>query len=519
MQEHDGTTPPPYDVLIVGMGPVGAMAAIAAGRAGLRTCVVEQAADVYPLPRAVHFDAEIMRLFQRAGLAPAVEPIIGQYRGGVHLGADGEPIRDFRVPAERGPLGWYPHNTFLQPRLERVLRTAVADLDRVDVRLGWTAEKIRQDDDGVDVTGRTAAGVAEALRARWVIACDGASSTVRKQVGIRLTDYDFNEPWIIIDAVVADPDRLPDYSVMWCDPARPGTYVPLPGSHRRWEFMLLDGETAETMGAPEKIAELVARSVDIADVELVRSAVYRFHGLIAERWRAGRVFLAGDAAHQTPPFYGQGMCHGIRDVTNLVWKLELAERDPRFLGLLDTYGLERHPHVRTVIDASVENGRYICVLDPEEARLRDERLRARAAAGKDVRSFRSVIPGLVAGLVQPDGEGTEAGQLMPQPTVKGPDGAELLLDEVLGDGFALLTLDGPRAADDVEWFTDVLDGRVVGVDETVDATGELRDYLAANAATAVLVRPDRYVYGFARGPATADDLLAELRDHIASYQR
>ena len=520
MQEHECPTHPTYDVLVVGMGPVGAMAAIAAGRAGLRTCVVEQATEVYPLPRAVHFDAEIMRLFQRAGLAPAIEPIIGQYRGGVHLGADGEPIRDFRVPAERGPLGWYPHNMFIQPQLEKVLRAAVKSLDNVEVRLGWAVEQVRQDADGVDVTGRVAGGGAEVLRARWVIACDGASSTIRKQVGITLLDYDFDEPWIVIDAVVADPRHLPDHSVMWCDPARPGTYIPLPGRHRRWEFMLLAGETAEAVSAPENIAALIKRSVDIEEVELVRSAVYRFHGLIAQRWRDGRIFLAGDAAHQTPPFYGQGMCHGIRDVTNLIWKLELAERDSAFLGILETYGLERHPHVRSIIDASVENGRYICILDPERARLRDEQLRARAAAGKDVRSFRSVVPGLVTGLVQGSdvGDDSEVGQLMIQPAVKGSDGAELLLDELLGAGFALLTLTAPNASDELDWFTRILAGRVVLVDENIDATGELRHYLAANTAVAVLVRPDRYVYGFAREAGTADGLLAELREHILSHQ-
>jgi 3-(3-hydroxy-phenyl)propionate hydroxylase len=504
-----------YDVIVVGMGPVGSAAAIFAGRAGLRVCALDKSADVYPLPRATHFDAEIMRLFQRAGLTEAITPLVRTYDGGVHLGVDGEPIRDFRVPAEPGPLGWYPHYTFLQPELDQVLRDKAAAVPGVACRLGTEVTGVR-DMGGevavdVDVDGRT-----ETLRARYMIACDGASSPVRKRLGIRLENHGFDERWIIVDVRVQRPEALPDYSVMWCDPSRPATYIPQPGRSRRWEFMLLDGESAEEMTRRENIERLLKPSVDPVGVEIVRSAVYHFHGLIAESWRSGRVFLAGDAVHQTPPFYGQGMCHGIRDVSNLAWKLALAVRDPRFEPALNSYAVERRPHVKSIIDASVENGRYICILDPHEARERDRRLRERLAAGTDVRSFRSVIPGLTAGVLSP-AETTERGQLMIQPAVKSADGRDVLLDDQLGSGLAVLVNGHVPPSERTTWFTDVLGGRIVRVvadpaadGEIADLTGALTAWFTAAGAAAVLVRPDGYVFGTAPSLDGTDQLIADL---------
>jgi 3-(3-hydroxy-phenyl)propionate hydroxylase len=511
-----------YDIFIAGMGPVGAAAAIFAGRAGLRTCVVDKSVDVYPLPRATHFDAEIMRLFQRAGLTETLAPVVTTYNGGLHLGADGEPIRDFRVPATRNSLGWFPHYTFLQPRLDSTLRAAASGLDGVDCRLGVEVVDLQQDADAVTATLRKSDGSLETVRARYAIACDGAASPVRKSLGISLLDYNFEEPWIIVDTVVSDPTALPDYSVMYCDPARPATYIPQPGNNRRWEFMLLDGETAEVMESVGSIHQLLKPHVDVEKVEIVRSAVYRFHGLITSSWRAGRIFLAGDAAHQTPPFYGQGMCHGVRDVANLMWKLELVLREPHFTNLLDTYATERHPHVKSIIDASVENGRYICILDPEEAHARDERLRARTAAGEDVRSFRSVIPGIVEGVLSPIAHSAR-GQLMIQPEVLTPAGNTVLLDEILGAGFALVTIDPLIDSHDLGWFRGELDGRVVRVGahtdlgdraDAHDPNGVLDAWFVENGVSSALIRPDRYLFGVADGVEATSRMLTDLRQAL-----
>jgi 3-(3-hydroxy-phenyl)propionate hydroxylase len=516
-------SPDIYDVLIVGMGPVGASAAIFAGRTGLRTCVVDKSMEVFPLPRATHFDAEIMRLFQRAGLVKIVEPLVSTYNGGLHLGADGEPIRDFRVPAARNALGWFPHYTFLQPQLDQALRDAAARIDGVDRKLGAEVVDVAQDRDLVTATLQDKAGSTSIVKARYAIACDGAASPIRKSLEIPLIDYGFEEPWIIVDVVVEDPSELADHSIMYCDPARPATYIPQPGKNRRWEFMLLEGERAEAMESRESINRLLKPHVNTEKLQIVRSAVYRFHGLITSSWRSRRIFLAGDAAHQTPPFYGQGMCHGIRDVANLVWKLELALRSSTFEGILDSYATERHPHVKAIIDASVENGRYICILDPHKARERDQQLRARAAAGNDVTSFRSVIPGLADGIVSRSSH-PQRGELMIQPVVT-MDGQPALLDAALGAGFALVTTRHPADSSDLRWFRWELRGNVVLVDGQIydryhasptvqDHSGTLRNWLKENDAAAVIVRPDRYLFGIANKDVSISGLLADLHAQL-----
>ena len=519
-------SPDIYDVLIVGMGPVGASAAIFAGRAGLRTCVVDKSVEVFPLPRATHFDAEIMRLFQRADLVKVVEPLVSTYNGGLHLGADGEPIRDFRVPAARNALGWFPHYTFLQPQLDQALRDAAARIDGVDCTLGAEVTGVVQDRELVTATLRDETGSTSIVRARYVIACDGAASPIRKSLEIPLIDYGFEEPWIIVDVIVDDAGELADHSIMYCDPARPATYIPQPGKNRRWEFMLLEGETAEAMETEESIHRLLKPHVNIEKLQIIRRAVYRFHGLITSSWRSARIFLAGDAAHQTPPFYGQGMCHGIRDVANLIWKLELALGGSQFDGILDTYALERHPHVKAIVDASVENGRYICILDPEKARQRDHQLRERAAAGKDVTSFRSVIPGLASGVVASRSH-PQRGEPMIQPVVT-VDGESSLLDEALGPGFALVSTHHPADGRDLRWFRRDLRGHVVLADDqdfdryancpmVQDHSGTLRKWFDDNDAVAVIVRPDRYIFGVADKNTSVSDLLGDLRKQLTDH--
>lgn len=366
------------DVIVVGAGPVGSMAALLADRLGLSVVLVDASTEVYPKPRAIHFDADIMRIFQFAGLADELEPRVRATSGALHLGEDGEPIRDFRVVATEGDLGWKPHYMFYQPEVDRMLRRRAEDAPGIHTAFGWSCRSIAELDDHVVVELGNESGEVRIERARYVIAADGSTSTIRKSLGIELTDYGFDEPWIVIDAD-ADSDELgPDYSIMYCDPQRPATYVPGPRTHRRWEFMVLPGEDSSTLAEPEVALSLIRQVTpwyDDGRLIISRAAVYRFHALVADRWRQGRILLAGDAAHQTPPFYGQGMCHGMRDVRNLAWKLRAVLRDGVPDELLDSYQVEREPHVRAIIEQSVANGRYICVLDVDEAKVRDARMR------------------------------------------------------------------------------------------------------------------------------------------------
>jgi 3-(3-hydroxy-phenyl)propionate hydroxylase len=420
-QAAPGVSAMTYDVAIVGCGPVGALAANLLGRAGLSVLVLEQEAAPHPLPRAVHLDHEMMRLFQNAGLIERLAPLMRETEGHLHIGADGGVIRYLGTAGRAKRFGWANDYFFYQPELEAELRVGPGGLSEGRTAAGRATGRFgsgrrRRDPDSWPMAGQA--------RARYVIACDGARSAVRKSLDVKLDDLDFEEPWLVVDAEVDGPivfpafDGVPDganlqqLSVMLCDPRRPATIVPGRGNHRRWEFMLLPGEDDQAMMRPEAVEALIAPWVAGRTYRLVRAATYRFHGLVAERWQVGRVFLAGDAAHQTPPFFGQGMCHGLRDVSNLAWKLALVLDDRAGPGLLDTYQPERDPHVRAVIGAAVGAGRYICQLDPALAAQRDADLRAAMAAAKPGATAADLIPRYQAGVVRPEG-----GERFIQPTV------------------------------------------------------------------------------------------------------
>jgi 3-(3-hydroxy-phenyl)propionate hydroxylase len=491
-----------YDVAIVGCGPVGALAACLLGRAGLRTVVLEREATPHPLPRAVHLDHEMMRIFQAAGVVDRVLPHMRDTDGHLHIGADHGVIRYMGTVGQPRPFGWSNDYFFYQPELEAFLREEFTALPGVELRNGVEVESLVQDGEGVTLQVMQG-GQSGAVRAHWVVGCDGARSTVRKLLGVRLDDLDFDEPWLVVDVEADGPVRFPSLagvpagadlqrlSVMMCDPVRPATIVPGRGNHRRWEFMLLPGEDDEAMMQPDVVSRLVGPWLEGVPHRIVRAATYRFHGLIAERWQVGRVFLAGDAAHQTPPFFGQGMCHGMRDVANLAWKLQLVASGAAPAGLLETYQDERDPHVRAVISAAVAAGRYICLLDPALAAARDLDLRARMKLAQPTTAA-DLIPAIGSGIVAAGTAG--AGERFIQPRMAGE-----LLDAVTGGGWRLLVTDAAllqRARARCASRSPGVPLRCIDVSTLADG-GALQDWLQARAARAVLVRPDFYVFGTA----------------------
>ena len=509
-----------YAVAIVGCGPVGALAANLLGAAGLRTIVIEQERELHPLPRAVHVDHEMMRLFQAAGVADEVARDMRETEGHLHIGADGGVIRYLGTTGRPRPFGWANDYFFFQPELEAHLRTGFARHASVELCLGARVESVSQDADGVSVS---LSGAHERISARWLLGCDGSRSMVRKSLGIPLRDLEFEEPWLVVDAEVDGPLKfaalsgvpphadLQKLSVMMCDPKRPATVVPGRGNHRRWEFMLVPGDVEQEMTRPERVAELIAPWVEGVGHRVVRAAIYRFHGLLAERWQEGRVFLAGDAAHQTPPFFGQGMCHGLRDVANLSWKIALVESGRAPPDLLSTYQQEREPHVRRVITAAVEAGRYICVLDPQAAAARDARIRSQPPAQS---TAADLIPALSAGIVAIDTPG--AGERFIQPRLRTPTGTRLL-DEVTGSSWRLFVRDSAAAIrhrQDVATWVPYLAVDVVDVSELVDE-GHLATWFATRSVQAALVRPDFYVFGTARGEGAVADLLRRLHASLS----
>ena len=495
-------------MLVVGLGPVGAVAANLAGAAGLRTIVLDRDLQPYVKPRAIVFDAEIMRVFASIGLAEAVAGVTRPLGGSVYLGADLKPIRTFRSPGPAHAGASHPSNLFYQPQLEAILRDGLTRFPSVDVRLGQEVQSVRQEG-GVCVAaaaGRN--GETLEIEAPIVLACDGASSTVRKVLGIALDDIGFEERWLVVDTFMRGPMRWPDthqipdevrdgrYSLMVCDPARPATLIPGVGEHRRWEYMLRPQETDEEVTDARWLRREIAAWVDPGDVEIVRSAVYRFRGLVAHRWREGGVFLMGDAAHQTPPFFGQGMCHGIRDAAQLFWKLGLVRAGAASDALLDSYQVEREPHVRAIVNASVAAGAAVCKTDPEEAHARDEEFRAIevARAGAAV-AMTDVVPPIRAGIIDP----VTGGGRLPEFVVHDTAGALRRLDDLLGGRFAIVSgraSEGGAPILPAAW--DRLGGRRIEVGSHGawrDVDGRFDTWLRSVGAAAAIVRPDRYVYG------------------------
>jgi 3-(3-hydroxy-phenyl)propionate hydroxylase len=337
-----------YDVIVVGFGPSGAVAAALLGQAGVRALVVDRSAEVYPKPRAIALDHEIMRVFQNLGLQDAVAPHCEPFTPSEYYGVDGQLIKRLATVAPPYPLGHTPSMVFTQPPVEAALRAHVQSHPLVEVALGQRFTGLEQDDDGVTVHLEGDDGQHTRVRARYVIGCDGASSAVREAVGIELEDLQFDEPWLVVDVQVNERGlaKLPATSVQYCEPARPCTYVIGPGNHRRWEISLLPGEDPAYMASEEGAWSVLRRWIGPEDATLWRQASYRFHALVAREWRSSRVFIAGDAAHQQPPFLGQGMCQGVRDAANLAWKLAAVLGGEANDALLDTYAEERREHVR-----------------------------------------------------------------------------------------------------------------------------------------------------------------------------
>jgi 3-(3-hydroxy-phenyl)propionate hydroxylase len=498
-----------YDCIVVGAGPTGAVLAALLGARGHRVLVLERDADIYPLPRAVHMDHEIVRVLQEIEVLDRLAPhtsTIDTYR---FQNAAGDVLLEIGGGDRLAPSGFVASTMFVQPELEALLRDRLESLATVDARFGAVVTDIAVDGD-VTVTYQEQARAIRAT-ARYLIGCDGAASFVRRWLGGSIEDLGFDEPWVVVDMRVKGRLPLPENTAyQFCDPRRPTTCVPAGPGRRRWEFMLLPGEPREAMGQWENVWPLLEPWGGRDALEPVRLAVYRFHALVVERWRAGPVLLAGDAAHQTPPFMGQGLCSGVRDAANLAWKLSRVLRGRAAETVLDSYQAERAPHFRHVVETSVAMGRIVCELDPARAAARDAAMiGARRDGGRGLGAPQGgqVAP-LTTGLIRVRDVG--AGWLFPQPTGQ-LGGRSGRMDEVAGHGVRLV-VDAPSllphtgALSAAEVRPVVLDAS--GFDESGPPSA--RAWLAERGAHAALVRPDHYVFGTASDTAGTAQLLADF---------
>lgn len=508
-----------FPVIIIGAGPTGLVLAHLLVRAGIRTLVLERLASTVTEARAVTIDDESLRTLQATGMLDTVLPNITQGYGVTYYSWRNQVFAQIDPPAR--DYGYLKRNAFRQQVLVRQLAEGLAHHPHAEIRFEHDVLSFAQDDDGVTLT--VAQGTQQhTLRCAWLVACDGGRSPTRERLGISLEGNTYGERWLIADLLNRQTGHR--HTRTYCDPARPAIRLPGPDGTVRYEFMLHDGEDPDAMLDETRVRDWIRqREPSDATLPFARKVVYTFHARVAQRWRDRRVFLAGDAAHLTPPFAGQGMNSGLRDAANLAWKLAAVVQGQLPDSLLTTYEQERKPHAWALIRMAQRIGWYMQPKTTWGAALTQGALRLACLipAARDYilhlkfkpkPRFRQgyFLPASSAELAVPPG------QLWPQPLVELPGGRRLLLDDCLGDGFAVLYRAGttPPAAPNgiaarqvavVARADDFLPQQIPSelpngtpprtlVRDCDNILGPLLDAAGANA---VILRPDRYVYAYA----------------------
>ena len=512
------------DVAIVGAGPTGLTLANILGQMGVATILVERNQDTVREPRAVSIDDETLRTMQGIGLIDAVLVDVALDYGSYYFTPGGRRFAAVE-PATR-EYGFPRRSAFAQPKLEATLRGGLARFGCVAILFETTCESFVDEGEQVVLSLAGADGARRQVAARYLVGCDGARSAIRREIGSTLGGSTYDQRWLIVD-LAATNERLRQTRV-GCDPARPFLTLPGPAGIRRYEFMLRPGESDEAVAAPAFVRQLLAANGPDADAPVVRRQVYAFHARVADKWRAGRVFLAGDAAHLSPPFAGQGMNSGIRDAQNLGWKLGAVVRGNLGASVLDTYQPERAPHAKALVQLAINIGRVMMPRSALQAWLVQAFFRATKLLPRLQAYFAQMKykpkPFYQTGFLLEDAANLSVtGRMLPQPRVEAARRGTLLLDDLLGPGFALLAY-GPEAQATLAAARD-LDFGLAALRRVALLPGDInpdphadhadavcardignlfRTFLPKSGDVVLLVRPDRYV----AAAAPADTLLA-----------
>lgn len=520
-----------YDLIVIGAGPVGLTLANFVGQAGLRVLVVEQLAALIDYPRGVGMDDECLRAFQAIGLAEKVSGHTTPHQWMEFRTAKGKTLA--LIKPQTTIFGWPRRSAFIQPLVDRVLFEGASRYRNIEFLFDTVLVSFTQDSSEVSVKLESRDGSQRNIRGRYLVGCDGGRSLVRKTAGISFDGQTEATQWIVVD-LEKDPVGVPN-TILFCDPARPFVSIALPHAVRRLEFMVMPGETEEELTSEAGLRALLARvAPDPRTAHVIRSRVYTHHSRIAATFRAGRVMIAGDAAHLMPVWQGQGYNSGIRDANNLAWKLVevlMGRSDDR---LLDSYTLERREHAQAMIRISTTAGKIFSPTNKFLAMARDVLF----SAMKYIPPVRDYIvqmrfkpmPSYKEGVVVPSEPGKSVvGRLFVQPIVRRADGSSRLLDDVIGNRFAIISWavdPGAYMTNTAKAYWRRLGGRIIvvrpvteagleegsiedGTEIVSDVSFVLKDWFATNRIPMVVLRPDRFVAA-AGGPQEISAVLDKL---------
>ena len=518
------------DVAIVGAGPVGLMIANYLGQCGVNVTLVEKLASLIDYPRAIGLDDESLRTFQAVGLAENVLPHTTPWHAMRFLTPKGRCFADIQPKTDE--FGWSRRNAFIQPLADRVLFEGLARFANVKVLFSRELEGFEQSESGVALTLKNTQGRSERLQTKYLIGCDGGNSLVRRSLDISFEGKTAPNQWIVVD-IANDPLATP-HVYLCCDPVRPYVSAALPHGVRRFEFMVMPGETEAELSKPENMRKLLAKVLPNPDnIELIRSRVYTHNARLAGQFRQGRVLLAGDAAHIMPVWQGQGYNSGMRDASNLAWKLSLVIKGLAADSLLDSYEQERRDHAKAMINLSVLAGHVLAPPKRWQGTLRDGVSWLLNYLPPVKRYFVEMrfkpMPQYTRGaLIVPSEKGSPVGKMFIQPKVLTDAGTTVLLDEVIGENFAIIAWGcdptwGLTPAQITQWkalgtrFIQVLPDVQLrapsdagpDVIRVGDSTGRLKEWFARGSSSIALVRPDRFLAGLAI-PQTIDQTCEEL---------
>jgi 3-(3-hydroxy-phenyl)propionate hydroxylase len=505
----------PFFAAIVGGGPVGFMLANLLGDSGAPVCLLEKRTSPHTVPRAISYDAETLRLFQKIGLYSALEPTLILDVPVTYYNQSGRTL--FRMGKAEQPYGHSQIGSFYQPELEAVLRDGVKRYANVDIRIGATVTGIKQFDDHATVEYTTVDGEVKQIAARYVIGCDGGSSFVRGAANISFGGQSFDEQWLVIDC--EDEGYGLGEVQFFCDPRRPALTVPVSKGRRRWEFLVMPGDDPEALVSEHSVRALIRHYAPADSSRIERAIIYTFHARYADRFRNDRILLAGDAAHISPPFAGQGLNSGFRDAQNLAWRLDLIYQGKSTDRLLDSYEVERLPHVRALTIFSIRLGQAVMPITQAKAKLRDA-LFTMLTFVPGVKGFidrGGLIPKPRLPKLAVRGKHRKTGHMVVQPMVKNSGGDHpVMLDTLLGSGWAVIGVDANARTglhpDDFA-LCDCLNAALISL-KAEDAPALAQQIGRGKLA---IVRPDRYIAEIF-SPAATRPALAWLHGALALIQ-